>query len=155
MLACGAIAIALLGLAHAGLKDRFLYNFSSSVPPGLYLRDDEPLALGSFVTVRAVDVAADYARQRNFTDQGDRFIKRVAALAEVQICAQGDEVIVGLLRVERQTHDARGRVLPTWNGCLVLGADEVFLLGDTSDSFDSRYFGVVKTSQIEGLWRPL
>ena len=35
------------------------------------------------------------------------------------------------------------------------GADEVFLLGDTADSFDSRYWGPVRLTAIDGVWRPL
>jgi type IV secretory pathway protease TraF len=48
-----------------------------------------------------------------------------------------------------------GRVLPTWRGCRVLHDGEFFVIGDTPDSFDSRYFGVVRADQIEGVWRPL
>lgn len=38
---------------------------------------------------------------------------------------------------------------------MTLAVDEVFLMGDTPDSFDSRYFGPVNTADIEGVWRPV
>ena len=57
--------------------------------------------------------------------------------------------------VARLAWDTAGRVLPSWDGCRTLAADEVFLLGDTADSFDSRYWGPVRTTAIDGVWRPL
>ena len=50
---------------------------------------------------------------------------------------------------------ARGRALPTWEGCVDLQSGEVLLLGDAPDSFDGRYWGVTPATQIEGVWRPL
>ncbi len=151
----GAIAIGALALAQMALRDRVLLNSSPSVPTGLYIRVDDPAALGSFVTVRAVDVAPGYASSRGFTDAGDRFIKRVAAMEGATVCAEGAVATVGALEVPRQSHDSSGRVLPSWSGCHVLEENELFLMGDTSDSFDSRYFGIVTVSDIEGVWRPL
>ena len=51
--------------------------------------------------------------------------------------------------------DSGRRVLPSWSGCRVLEENELFLVGDTPDSFDSRYFGIVTVDEIEGVWRPL
>lgn len=150
-----ASAIGLLAVAHTSLTDHVLLNSSASVPRGFYTRVDRPVTSGMFVTVRAVDVAPGYAESRDFTDAGDRFIKRVVAITGERVCADGSVVMVGALRLERATHDSGGRALPTWSGCRVLDRDEVFLLGDTPDSFDSRYFGVVDLEEIEGVWTPL
>ena len=106
--------------------------------------------------MRAADASPAYARARDFTDRTDRFIKRVAATGGTQVCAEGDRVTVpGRGAVARLTRDTAGRVLPSWDGCRTLGADEVFLLGDTAYSFDSRYWGPVRISAIDGVWRPL
>ncbi|MGE0830650.1 MAG: S26 family signal peptidase [Hyphomonadaceae bacterium] len=133
-----------------------IYNGSQSVPTGFYLRSQDPITMGAFVTLRAADASAAYAHERGFDGAEDRFIKRVAAGAGARICASGDTVILGdgreLTRLER---DAAGRRLPAWSGCRTLGADEVFLLGDTPDSFDSRYWGPVRRDRIDGVWRPL
>lgn len=151
-LSLAAGALALLGAAQLNRQDLALYNASPSVPVGLYLRSSAPVRSGSFVTVRARDVAPDYAARRNFTKDGDRFIKRVAARAGERICADGDTVTVSARTYLRQAHDSAGRALPSWNGCRVLQAGEAVLMGDTPDSFDSRYFGVVRESAIEGVW---
>lgn len=155
MILTAASAIGLLAVAQTSLRGCVLFNDSPSVPTGFYTRVDAPVGLGAFVTVRAVDVAPGYAEARDFADAGDRFIKRVAGVADERVCAEGSSVTLGSLRLERASHDSSGRELPTWSGCHVLGADEVFLLGDTADSFDSRYFGVVKLEEIEGVWSPL
>lgn len=132
-----------------------LYNPSPSIPRGFYVRADDELRVGAVVTVRAVDVAPDYARLRDFADRGDRFIKRVAAIAGNTVCAEGSRVTIDRDRViERAVTDSAGRRLPTWSGCRTLG-DEVFLLGDAANSFDGRYWGPTPITAIEGVWRRL
>jgi conjugative transfer signal peptidase TraF len=151
----GAGAIALLAAAELSRRDVVLFNATPSVPTGFYVRSDAPVREGVFVTVRAADVARDYAAMRHFADIGDRFIKRVAARAGVRVCGNGASVQVGAQTLTRATHDSAGRALPTWEGCHVLHAGEMFLMGETPDSFDSRYFGIVSEDAIEGVWKRL
>jgi len=155
ILALSAGAIALLAAGELNRRDVVLFNATPSVPTGFYARTDAPVSEAAFVTVRAANVAGDYATLRHFTDAGDRFIKRVAARAGVRVCGEGGNVTVGETIYARQSHDGAGRALPTWEGCHVLHDGEVFLMGDTPDSFDSRYFGIVREDAIEGVWRRL
>jgi conjugative transfer signal peptidase TraF len=153
--ASAAALAALAVLALPAAEDRLLYNRTPSVPIGFYLRTDEPLERGAFVTVRAVDVAPAAAAARRFNGPRDRFIKRVAALAGDHVCALDDRVTIsGGVDVERRAVDRAGQPLTAWEGCRVLEADEVLLLGDTADSFDGRYWGPVDRDLIEGVWRP-
>ena len=152
-LCASAIVLLATGELHRG--DVVLFNATPSVPTGFYVRSNAPLREGAFVTVRAADVADAYASLRHFTDDGDRFIKRVAARSGVRVCAEGESVTVGANAYTRQTQDSAGRTLPTWEGCHVLHAGEVFLMGETQDSFDSRYFGIVREDAIEGVWKRL
>lgn len=152
-LAAGALAIVIVSIDV--IPDFIVYNASTSIPPGFYVRDDGAPLRGAIVTVRAVDVAPDYARLRDFTDLGDRFIKRVAAVDGDVICADGSVVTVnGVSAAERAAHDSAGRALPSWTGCRTLQG-EVFLLGDTPDSFDGRYWGPTPVTRVEATWRPL
>lgn len=149
-------AAALAALVGAGLwqSDVVLYNATPSVPVGFYLRTSGPIERGAIVTARARDAAPRYAAERNFTDEGDRFLKRVAGAAGDEVCAAGAAVTLNGARVaERQAQDAARRPLPTWEGCRILDASEVFLLGDTMDSFDGRYWGPTPVERIEGVWR--
>lgn len=149
-------ACAALAFASATRLDVLLFNPSNSVPSGLYVRHDEPIARGAFVTVRALDVAPSYATARGFADPGDRVLKRVAAEAGDRVCAMGARLTInGVPAATRQSHDNAGRKLPRWSGCRSLAEEEVFLLGDTDDSFDGRYWGPTPRRHIEGVWRPL
>lgn len=154
VLCLSALAVAALGLAALREGDPLLYNHSPSLPVGFYMRTDSPIERGAIVTVRAADVAGEYAALRAFDGPDDRFIKRVAAMQGDVVCAENDTITINARTVaHRAAIDSAGRALPRWNGCIELGGDELFLLGDTSDSFDGRYFGIVRRSDIEGVWR--
>ncbi|MFZ2031610.1 MAG: S26 family signal peptidase [Vitreimonas sp.] len=104
----GAAAAALTAAAFAVPRDIVLYNHSPSVPVGFYARASAPVMTGAFVTVRALDVAPEEARRRNFTALSDRFIKRIAAVGGDRVCGDGHNIVVG-----------DGAIIVT-----VLGADE-------------------------------
>lgn len=144
-----------LTLASVFQRDVVLYNGSHSMPVGFYLRTMRSAMRGDVVTVRAVDVSPDIAAARDFTGRRDRFLKRVVAVRGDRVCASGDDVSINDAVVARRLHtDGSGRAMPTWTGCVTL-ADDVFLLGQTPDSFDGRYWGPTPRARIEGVWRPL
>lgn len=151
-----ASGVTLIAAAAVNRHDLALRNSSPSVPVGYYLRTSADAVPGTFVTVRAADVAPAYTAMRDFTDPGDRFIKRVAAVAGDEVCANGADVSInGAVMAHREAHDSAGRALPTWSGCRTLSADELLLLGDTLDSFDGRYWGPISRRLVEGVWRPI
>lgn len=151
-----ATLAALWALAAPATQDRLLYNHTPSVPVGFYLRTERPLERGAFVTVRARDVAPRAAAIRNFGELRHRFIKRVAALAGDNVCADGESLRVNESDSYVQlAHDSNGAPLDPWQECRVLRSDEILLLGDTDQSFDGRYWGPITVSMIEGVWRPL
>jgi type IV secretory pathway protease TraF len=158
-LALLAIAvIAVLAGAAISMHGRplIIYNPSQSAPQGFYVRRDGPPQVGDFVTIAAVNAAANYAAARGFTDRTDRFIKRVAATTGQTVCADGARISIdGRSAATRAEYDSSGRALPTWSGCRTLSEDEVFLLGDTDDSFDGRYWGPTPLSHIDGVWTRL
>lgn len=152
-----AITVA-VGVAAIGrhVEPLLIYNPSPSVPQGFYVRLARAPQRGDFVTIASVEVAADYAELRGFADPSDRFIKRIAAASGQTVCAEGDSVSIdGRLAAVRSSRDSKGRSLPAWSGCRTLEADEVFLLGDTADSFDGRYWGPTRLQSISGVWTRL
>lgn len=149
-----ATALSFCFLAASRLSDLLIYNASASMPRGFYIRMQSPIIRDAIVTVRARDVAANYVSARGFADPNDRFLKRVAALDGDVVCALGSRVTINhTVILRRRTVDQQGRTLPTWSGCQRLNG-QVFLIGDTADSFDGRYWGPVATPLIEGVWRP-
>ncbi len=153
-LALMAVAVTTIGAVQ--VQTLVIYNPSQSVPSGFYLRANSAPQLGAFVTVASVDVAPEYVAQRGYADRTDLFLKRVVATEGQLVCAADETVSIdGMPIVSRMTHDGDGRELPTWRGCHTLGAGEYFLLGDTNDSFDGRYWGPTRRNTIDGVWTRL
>jgi conjugative transfer signal peptidase TraF len=83
-------------------------------------------------------------------------LKQVAAVGGDRVCRSGGVVFLnGKAVTEALDHDAGGRPLPVWEGCVTLFAGQFFLLQPHPYSFDSRYFGPVSEAQIIGVARPL
>lgn len=106
-----------------------------------------------FVTVRAREVAPIEAAARHYDDDGDRFIKRLAAMAGQKVCSDGRWLSVDGAQIAMvQNRDGAPQ---SWVGCRTLAHSEILLLGDSADSFDGRYWGPISEDLIEGVWRPL
>lgn len=130
-----------------------LVNESSSLPKGLYLR--RPGASperASIVAVPQPTEARPYLGALG-APAGMLLIKRVAAVEGDVVCRRGEQVTVAGRTVAAPTRDRRGVALPIWTGCRRLETDDLFLLGDTASSFDSRYFGPVRRSDVAGVYR--
>jgi conjugative transfer signal peptidase TraF len=156
VLALSLLVAACAALMTAHAQPVIIYNPSQSVPSGFYLRSGEPPRRGDFITVAALEVAPEYAALRGYADRSDRFLKRVAATEGQLVCAEDEMISIdGAQVATRIERDVEGRTLPAWRGCHRLGADELFLLGDTDDSFDGRYWGPVTMNLIEGVWVPI
>ena len=155
-LVIAVLGLALLASAQLADRDCVIYNHTPSAPVGFYLRVADRPHLGAFVTVNAAAVAPQQARLRHYTDPRDRFIKRVAAVGGDQVCARDGSIFInGAIAAVRLDQRRVDLPLPEWHGCIRLAADQFFLLGDTPQSFDSRYWGPVNSSTVEGVWRPI
>lgn len=163
----------LAGLSAAGLAalawtfwvsplPRVIYNPSDSVAAGWYRVDLHPRGnavphVGSLVLVPLpADVAALAARRR-YLPLGTPLLKPVAAVAPQWVCVAG-----GIVRIDGRTvaatlrTDGMARPLHAWLQCRRLRPGELFLLSTTNPaSFDSRYFGPVRTSSVLGIAHPV
>lgn len=140
-------------ILNGARQDVVLFNHSPSVPVGFYVRESGDPARGMFVTVRARDVAPLEAAAHHYDDEGDRFIKRLAATAGQHVCSDGHTLSVD--GVEVASVQNRVGAPQGWVGCRTLASSEILLLGDSTDSFDGRYWGPIRSDLIEGVWRPL
>ncbi|WP_291475340.1 S26 family signal peptidase [Acidovorax sp.] len=167
----GTVALAALAWASfAKPFPRLVYNSSDSVPVGWYRVDPmvqkptsdttpkpTPLQVGSIVLVRLSAHAAALAAQRGYLPQQVPLLKRVGAVAPQRVCIIGQALridghtVATILRADRL-----GRSLHGWQQCRRLQAGEIFLLSVTNPaSFDSRYFGPVRTPDVIGTAHPL
>lgn len=129
-----------------------VWNASSSVPQGLYLVHSAVAPQrGETVVAWLAPSARRIAATRGYLPWTVPLVKPIAASAGDRVCARGQEIMInGRLAAIRQSSDSRGRALPFWNGCVRLGRGEYFLLSSAAGSFDGRYFGVVRSSQVIG-----
>nr|WP_295238845.1 S26 family signal peptidase [uncultured Brevundimonas sp.] len=132
-----------------------LINESPSLPRGLYVRTEaRNIERGAVVALRQPAPVRAYLARQGMPSEV-RLIKRVAATGGDTVCSDGRCLIAPRRTVRIQARDRAGVALPAWRGCRKLAADERLLLGDTPSSLDSRYFGPVRTAQIEGVYKAL
>jgi conjugative transfer signal peptidase TraF len=155
------ILLLVCALAGCGLaavppskQPALIWNYSSSIPVGLYRLTSPDWRRGDLVAVRpdptAIQLLIEFAGFR-----ADRLLlKRVTGGPGDLVCRAGTDISVnGVLAAHAIVQTARNG-LPQWLGCQTLASDEAFLLGDHPASFDSRYFGPVSTSSIVGSISP-
>lgn len=149
----GISALALFALtAVIPPAPRLMWNASASAPRGLYrVAPGASVARRDMVLAWAPAGARMLAAQRHYLPLGVPLVKRVAAVAGQRVCASGSEIrIDGAHAAWRLRHDAAGRSMPWWSGCVTLGISETFLLNAPPASFDGRYFGPSKRDDVIG-----
>lgn len=145
--------LSVLALGARLLPPLALVNESRSLPPGLYLRQPGArLTLGAVVAAEPPPEARRYLTGLG-VDPDMSLLKRVAALPGQPACAQGRQVLTPLRPAFTAAPSASAPA--PWRECRLLAADEVFLLGDSAWSYDSRYFGPVRRSEVRGVYRPV
>src|ERR1700689_570648 len=151
-----AVALVLSTMDEA--TPTYIWNASRSVPIGLYrLQPAGRLAATELVAVRPPEPLATFLDLNGYLPIGVPMLKRVLALPGQTVCRKEltisvDEIDMG----NALSRDSRGRPLPVWQGCQVVGADELFLMNwQSADSLDGRYFGVVPSSSVIGKALPV
>jgi len=136
----------------------FIWNASASIPIGLYrLRPAENFHVNDLLAVEPLEPLATFFDLNGYLPIGVPMLKRVLALPGQNVCRRGltisvDDIPVG----EARDRDARGRALPKWQGCRVVGDGEIFLMNwQSSDSLDGRYFGTLPASTVIGRALPV
>jgi conjugative transfer signal peptidase TraF len=152
----GAVALVISTMGEA--TPAYIWNASKSVPIGLYqLQPAGRLTVTELVAVRPPEPLATFLDLNGYLPIGVPLLKRVLALPGQTVCRKGLAISVDTIDVgEAQTRDSRGRPLPVWQGCRVVGADELFLMNwQSEDSLDGRYFGFVPQSSVIGKALPV
>ncbi|MEH2595098.1 conjugative transfer signal peptidase TraF [Bradyrhizobium sp. AZCC 1577] len=136
----------------------YIWNASASVPIGLYsLRPAKRLHVTELVAVQPPEPLSTFLDLNGYLPVGVPMLKRVLALPGQTVCRSGltisvDDIAMG----EARDRDARGRPLPKWQGCRVVGDGELFLMNwQSNDSLDGRYFGFLPASAIIGRALPV
>lgn len=136
----------------------YVWNASESVPIGLYrLQPSDNLFVTELVAVQPPEPLATFLDMNGYLPAGLPMLKRVLALPGQTVCRSGLTVSVDAIEMgEAHDRDNRGRPLPNWQGCRVVGAGELFVMNwQSANSLDGRYFGVLPASSVIGRALPM
>lgn len=135
-----------------------VWNATASVPTGLYaIRGKASLHVGERVAIEPPPKLRRLLAERRYLPTGVPLLKRIAAVRGQRVCRDAlsitiDDQYVGAAR----PRDRLGRRLPTWAGCRVLRTGELFVMNPAApDSFDGRYFGVLRLTHVIGRATPV
>lgn len=134
-----------------------IYNPSPSEPEGLYRLTDFAPGPGRIIAFRVPEPGLAYADSHIRYVVRNSILKEVVAGAGSTVCEHDGAVFVdGRRRGSVAAHDRNGVALPHWAGCRRLGAGEYFALSNRiPNSFDSRYYGPVRSADVIGVYAPL
>ena len=154
-------ALAVIGIAAASAVDwplRLIWNATASAPIGFYIVEPaDALDVPELVAVMPPEPLAAFMAERGDIAGGIPLLKRVVGLSGQRVCRNGSTVTVdGIEMGEALERDSLGRDLPIWQGCRVIGDDQLFLMNwEVRDSLDGRYFGPIPAASVIGRAVPL
>lgn len=153
--------LAVIGIAAASAVEtptKLIWNATASAPIGFYtIEPADRIEVSELVAVMLPEPLAAFMVQRGYVGRGVPLLKRVVGLPGQRVCRSGRTITVdGVEMGAALERDRIGRDLPVWQGCRVVGNDELFLMNwDVRDSLDGRYFGPIPTSSVIGRALPL
>ena len=136
----------------------YVWNASESVPIGLYrLQPADNLFVTELVAVQPPEPLATFLDLNGYLPAGVPMLKRVLALPGQTVCRSALSVSVDAIEMgEARERDGRGRPLPKWQGCCVVGEGELFVMNwQSTNSLDGRYFGFLPASAVVGRALPV
>lgn len=157
-----ALVAASLGAAMLLTYQNLRINLSPSMPYGLWwVSENRTPARGDFVSLCLPPEASRFAFERGYIGQGtcpdqhESLLKPVAAVAGDVVIVTNDGVKVNGVMLANSApfgHDTEGRpMMIVAPGQYVVDPGMVWVIaGHDPRSYDSRYFGPLKTSTING-----
>ncbi len=154
-------ALSVLGIAAASAVEwpvKLIWNATASAPIGFYTGEPaDALDVPELVAIMPPEPLAALMVERGYIARGVPLLKRVLGLPGQRVCRAGRTITVnGIEMGEALERDSLGRDLPVWQGCRVIGDDQLFLMNwEVRDSLDGRYFGPIPADSVIGRALPL
>jgi len=136
---------------------KIVYNSSSSAPIGYYkIKAVSELKRGVYIVVQTPLDFRLLAAKRQYLPLNVPLIKQVVGIFGDEICRYNESIFINKKLVAiALKHDSKNRLLPVWQGCIILKENQFFALMSSPNSFDGRYFGALNTSYIIGIATPI
>lgn len=141
------------------LSSHYLIQVSASMHKGVYkIKAAESYSRGQIVIFNIPKSVSGLVEKRRWAPESLTYLlmKPVAAKTGDRILiSQKGLFINGFYVGAVKRFDSAGRPLPVIYGEFVLKQNELFVANGHENSFDSRYFGPIKTSAVKGVVEPL
>lgn len=135
-------------------------NVSSSIPYGVYKRVDKYPQKDDYILFCLEDELAKLSVERRYTTTGNCSFQS-APIGKKVVAAQGDLVKISKKGIEvngkllsktiPSTYDLLERKMPEYSMHRYLDNDEFVVASTKENSYDSRYFGIVRGEQVKGV----
>jgi conjugative transfer signal peptidase TraF len=137
------------------LASHLVWNRTPSMPLGLYwLSRGAPPTRGRLVGFPVPADVANLVRGRNYLPPGAMLVKPVVATAGDRVCTAGGTFTVNgeplAAGGEILMADSAGRPLPHYEGCGPVPQGYLYVASSHPRSFDSRTFGPILASDVQG-----
>ena len=158
-------------------KNNYIFNISKSLPIGIYQKlEDKNFQKGDLVVLDIPKERMDFMISRGYIDgnmlktmlkriegvEGETF--KVLSIEDLKTYQLNENIEFSSIDIPKSSKkflvkenkilgsisnfDSYGRQLPQIESPLILNKDEFFVMGESDNSFDSRYFGKIKKEEI-------
>ena len=158
-------------------KNNYIFNISKSLPIGIYQKlEDKNFQKGDLVVLDIPKERMDFMISRGYIDgnmlktmlkriegvEGETF--KALSIEDLKTYQLNENIEFSSIDIPKSSKkflvkenkilgsisnfDSRGRQLPQIKSPLILNKDEFFVMGESDNSFDSRYFGKIKKEEI-------
>ncbi len=137
-----------------------VYNYTNSIPKGFYkLTKYDAKDLLNKMDLIVFDVpmtVKEMVNERHWLNKNYTLTKPVTAVHGDFVCTLKRIVKVNNISYGRiDSLDSMGREMPWFKYCSHVKKNTIFVFTDNSKSFDSRYFGAIKTNDVIAKAKPL
>ena len=157
LLASALCPAALLSCLAAAVGSHLLWNWTPSLPRGLYwLSHDRTAQVGSLVAFPVPKSVEPLVVERRYLPPGGLLVKPIVAVGGDCVCTDSRALVIqGETFGRVLTEDSAQRPLPWAKVCGPLSEGQVFVASRHEKSFDSRTFGPVPIGALRGTVTPL
>lgn len=124
-------------------------NVSPSIEKGFYRKiNNRDFKVGDTVAVKLPEAIYKTYSGFPWITKDTILLKKIVAIGNDYVCSNGTFVKVQNMFYLVEKKDSQNREIPHINICRVLGKNEIYLINDVKNSFDSRYYGPIDSKNV-------